>query len=165
MLRLRKLLNWKQPAICTPMRGQYRLHTGGAARQNCTSMAPQMRLMQVRSGAVSPCPRRMVPAPAAPPLAAVLGDYIALKVCLKRDQSKTLDELKRQLETSVFWKACPPGGMEVASWCGMMPCALLACAQSAAAPGKCQKLLYRAASLFRAFKRNRSLGHSKRMAH
>ena len=38
--------------ICTPQRGQYRLHTGGAARENCTSMAPQMRLVQVYSGGV-----------------------------------------------------------------------------------------------------------------
>lgn len=55
MWRLRNLLNWKQPAICTPQRGQYRLHTGGAARENCTSMAPQMCPTQLRSGAVSPC--------------------------------------------------------------------------------------------------------------
>ena len=53
MSGLRNLLNWKQPVICACVHGQYRLHTGGAARENCTSMAPQMRLMQVHSGALA----------------------------------------------------------------------------------------------------------------
>jgi hypothetical protein len=49
---LRNVLNWMQFAICARVRGQHWLHACGAARENCTSMAPQMRLVQVYSGGV-----------------------------------------------------------------------------------------------------------------
>ncbi|MGO9832427.1 MAG: hypothetical protein ACLPJH_20070 [Myxococcaceae bacterium] len=45
---------------------------------------------------------------------------LMLTVFLKHDQSKTLNQLKQQLEESGFWQKFPPPGVEVVSWYVMM---------------------------------------------
>lgn len=44
------------------------------------------------------------------------ADYILLTVFLRHDQSKTVDEINRQLDARQFWKQFPPPGIEVESW-------------------------------------------------
>ena len=48
------------------------------------------------------------------------GDYILLTVFLKHDQSRTLEEINRQLSETGFWSRFPPQGIEVESWYVMM---------------------------------------------
>ncbi|MGO8970114.1 MAG: hypothetical protein ACLQDQ_11150 [Myxococcaceae bacterium] len=45
---------------------------------------------------------------------------LMLTVFLKHDQSKTLTQLKQQLDDSGFWQKFPPAGVEVVSWYVMM---------------------------------------------
>lgn len=47
-------------------------------------------------------------------------DYILLTVVLKHDQSKTLDEINKELEQTGFWGKFPPQGIVVESWYVMM---------------------------------------------
>ena len=62
--------------------------------------------VSVPAGAQQPAP-----GPAATP-----ADYILLTVILKHDQSKTLDEINRELDQSGFWGKFPPEGIAVESW-------------------------------------------------
>jgi hypothetical protein len=55
--------------------------------------------------------QQQTPGPAATP-----ADYILLTVILKHDQSKTLDEINRELDQSGFWGKFPPEGIAVESW-------------------------------------------------
>jgi len=48
------------------------------------------------------------------------GDHILLTIFLKHDQSKTLDEINKELETTGFWAKFPPDGIVVESWYVMM---------------------------------------------
>ncbi len=41
---------------------------------------------------------------------------ILLTIFLKHDQSKTLDEISSQLDSTGFWKTFPPDGVEIESW-------------------------------------------------
>ncbi len=43
-----------------------------------------------------------------------------LAIFLKHDQSKTLEEINKHLDTTGFWKEFPPEGTEVVSWYVMM---------------------------------------------
>ena len=43
-----------------------------------------------------------------------------LTVFLRHDQSKTLEEIGKHLETTGFWKKFPPEGAEVVSWYVLM---------------------------------------------
>ena len=45
---------------------------------------------------------------------------ILLTIFLRHDQSKTLTEIRAQLERTGFMQAFPPAGMEVVSWYVMM---------------------------------------------
>jgi hypothetical protein len=45
---------------------------------------------------------------------------ILLTIFLKHDQSKTLDEINKHLDSTGFWKEFPPEGTEVVSWYVMM---------------------------------------------
>ena len=54
------------------------------------------------------------PGPASP------SDHILLTIFLKHDQSKTLDEINKELETTGFWAKFPPDGIVVESWYVMM---------------------------------------------
>jgi hypothetical protein len=47
-------------------------------------------------------------------------DHILLTIFLKHDQSKTLDEINRELDASGFWAKFPPEGIVVESWYVMM---------------------------------------------
>ncbi len=55
--------------------------------------------------------QQQTPGPATTP-----ADYILLTVILKHDQSKTLDEINRELDQSGFWGKFPPEGIAVESW-------------------------------------------------
>ena len=48
------------------------------------------------------------------------ADHILLTVFLKHDQSKTLDEINKELEATGFWAKFPPDGIVVESWYVMM---------------------------------------------
>lgn len=54
------------------------------------------------------------PGPASP------ADYVLLTIFLKHDQSKTLDEINKELDQSGFWAKFPPDGIVVESWYVMM---------------------------------------------
>jgi hypothetical protein len=56
------------------------------------------------------------PGQQAPPATATPAEYILLTVILKEDQSRTLDELGKQLEQTGFWGKFPPDGIAVESW-------------------------------------------------
>lgn len=43
-----------------------------------------------------------------------------LTIFLRHDQSKTLEEINKHLESTGFWKEFPPPGVEVVSWYVMM---------------------------------------------
>ena len=43
-----------------------------------------------------------------------------LTIFLKHDQSKTLEQINSKLREQGFYKAFPPAGIEVLSWCVMM---------------------------------------------
>jgi hypothetical protein len=45
---------------------------------------------------------------------------ILLTIFLKHDQSKTLEEINKHLDSTGFWKEFPPEGTEVVSWYVMM---------------------------------------------
>jgi hypothetical protein len=45
---------------------------------------------------------------------------ILLTIFLKHDQTKTLEEINKHLESTGFWKDFPPEGTEVVSWYVMM---------------------------------------------
>jgi hypothetical protein len=45
---------------------------------------------------------------------------ILLTVFLRHDQSKTLEEINKHLDSTGFWKELPPEGTEVLSWYVMM---------------------------------------------
>ena len=47
-------------------------------------------------------------------------DHILLTIFLKHDQSKTLDEIGKELDASGFWTRFPPEGVGVESWYVMM---------------------------------------------
>ena len=47
-------------------------------------------------------------------------DYILLTVFLRHDQSRTLEEILKHLDSTQFWKQFPPQGIEVESWYVMM---------------------------------------------
>jgi hypothetical protein len=57
----------------------------------------------------SPSPQTQAPA-----------DYILLTVFLRHDQSRTLEEILKHLDSTQFWKQFPPPGIEVESWYVMM---------------------------------------------
>ncbi len=46
--------------------------------------------------------------------------HILLTIFLKHDQSKTLDEIGKELDGTDFWLKFPPKGVEVESWYVMM---------------------------------------------
>ena len=48
------------------------------------------------------------------------SDYILLTVFLRHDQSRTLEEILKHLDSKQFWKQFPPQGIEVESWYVMM---------------------------------------------
>ncbi len=48
------------------------------------------------------------------------ADHILLTIFLKHDQSKTLDEMGKELGASGFWTRFPRAGVEVESWYVMM---------------------------------------------
>ena len=48
------------------------------------------------------------------------SDHILLTIFLKHDQSKTLDEIGKELDASGFWTRFPPEGVGVESWYVMM---------------------------------------------
>ena len=48
------------------------------------------------------------------------SDHILLTIFLKHDQSKTLDEIGKELDGTDFWLKFPPKGVEVESWYVMM---------------------------------------------
>jgi hypothetical protein len=43
-----------------------------------------------------------------------------LTIFLRHDQSKTLEDINKHLESTGFWKEFPPPGIEVVSWYVMM---------------------------------------------
>ncbi len=45
---------------------------------------------------------------------------ILLTIFLRHDQSKTLEEINKHLDSKGFWKEFPPEGTEVVSWYVMM---------------------------------------------
>jgi len=45
---------------------------------------------------------------------------LMLTIFLRHDQSKTLAQLKQDLDASGFWQKFPPAGVEVVSWYVMM---------------------------------------------
>jgi hypothetical protein len=45
---------------------------------------------------------------------------ILLTIFLRHDQTKTLEEINKHLDTTGFWKEFPPEGTEVVSWYVMM---------------------------------------------
>lgn len=45
---------------------------------------------------------------------------ILLTIFLRHDQSKTLEEINKHLDSTGFWKEFPPEGTEVVSWYVMM---------------------------------------------
>ena len=47
-------------------------------------------------------------------------DHILLTVFLKHDQSKTLDEIGKELDATGFWTRFPPEGVGVESWYVLM---------------------------------------------
>lgn len=47
-------------------------------------------------------------------------DSILLTVFLKHQKDKNLDEIRKKLHASGFWKRFPPEGCEVVSWYVMM---------------------------------------------
>ena len=51
------------------------------------------------------------PGPASTP-----GDYILLTIILRHDQSKTLEEINKNLDETGFWAKFPPEGIKVESW-------------------------------------------------
>lgn len=83
-----------------------------------------MRCLTVLLAAIvslpSPLAAAQAQAAAAPAQASSPADYILLTVFLKHDQSKSLDQINKELEASQFWKQFPPDGIEVASWYVMM---------------------------------------------
>jgi len=48
------------------------------------------------------------------------ADHILLTIFLRHDQSKTLDEINKELDQSGFWAKFPPQGIAVESWYVMM---------------------------------------------
>ena len=48
------------------------------------------------------------------------SDYILLTVVLRHDQSRTFEEIGKQLDVKQFWKQFPPPGIEIESWYVMM---------------------------------------------
>jgi len=48
------------------------------------------------------------------------ADYILLTVVLRHDQSRTLDDIVKHLDSKQFWKQFPPQGIEIESWYVMM---------------------------------------------
>ena len=48
------------------------------------------------------------------------ADYILLTVVLRHDQSRTFEEIGKQLDVKQFWKQFPPPGIEIESWYVMM---------------------------------------------
>lgn len=48
------------------------------------------------------------------------ADYILLTVVLKHDQSKTLEDINKELEATGFWGKFPPQGIVIESWYIMM---------------------------------------------
>lgn len=61
-----------------------------------------------QAAARSPVPATAAPAPA--------DDTVMLTIYFKHDQSRTLGELREQLDKQGFYKAFPPKGVEVVSW-------------------------------------------------
>ena len=70
-------------------------------------------LAVLSSGSVAPAQQP----PSAPTLAA---DHILLTVFLRHDQSKTLEEINKELDQTGFWAKFPPEGIAVESWYVMM---------------------------------------------
>ncbi len=48
------------------------------------------------------------------------SEHILLTIFLKHDQSKTLDDIGKELDGTGFWLKFPPAGVEVESWYVMM---------------------------------------------
>ena len=55
-----------------------------------------------------------------PPVSTEEKGKMMLTIFLKHDQSKTLGEIQKQLESTGFTKKFPPAGVEVVSWYVMM---------------------------------------------
>lgn len=50
------------------------------------------------------------------PKKATAGDTFLLTIFLKHDQSKTIAQIRKELEATGFWRVFPPKGIAVESW-------------------------------------------------
>jgi len=78
------------------------------------SVALAVLALSLLAVAMPAAAQQPAPGPASP------SEYILLTIFLKHDQSKTLDDINKELEQSGFWAKFPPQGIAVESWYVMM---------------------------------------------